>query len=571
MRFLSFKNERHLEILLLGIAIALGALHAWAGRYTMNPDGISYLDMGDALWRRDWEMAINPYWSPLYALILGLGMEIVQPSLWAEFPLAHAINFLIYLAALFAFRFFFSELWGKRPGQAWLCFGYALFLVAALNLITLSLVSPDMLIAALVFALSGFMARMYHGDMRTANFIWFGILLGLAYLTKAIFFPLGFIFLGAAMFFGKPLKVMAPRIFLSLLLFLSIASIWIVPLSLKRGHVTFGEAGRLTHAWHVNGVRRQIHWQGEDNRFGSPLHPTRKIFDNPLVYEFAGPIKGTYPPWYNPSYWYEGMQTSFSIRAQIEALLFNTRLFYEMLLFYQIWSVLVGFSAMFVFIAWQRFREGVGTLSTAWPLVFPSFAAIGMYLSVVVQPRYVASFLVVIGITAGQRLFSFVSSDTSAPLSFTAGVFACLLFLPISFSSIEKVTVPISTKHQYIAAFLRERGLEAGDTVAVVGDHFYAWEAAWARLARVTIIAEVPPDVLNTTNVWMNNVANFWINKEAQSRVLALFEEKGARMVLAGDPLPGASLDRWQKIEGTNAYLLFFRAPQENQMKKEEI
>ena len=26
----------------------MGALHAWASRHTMNPDGISYLDMADA-------------------------------------------------------------------------------------------------------------------------------------------------------------------------------------------------------------------------------------------------------------------------------------------------------------------------------------------------------------------------------------------------------------------------------------------------------------------------------------------------------------------------------------------
>lgn len=84
----------------------------------------------------------------------------------------------------------------------------------------------------------------------------------------------------------------------------------------------------------------------------------------------------------------------------------------------------------------------------------------------------------------------------------------------------------------------------------------------WARLARVSIIAEISPD--------LSNVARFWRDSKTQSAVLALLEEKGARMVIAGDPLPEAFLDRWQPIEGTRAYVLFFREPQENRTKKAE-
>lgn len=560
MRFSPFKNERYLEIALIGIAVALGALHAWIGKYTMNPDGISYLDMGDALWRRDWAMAINAYWSPLYALILGLGVRIVQPSIWNEFPLVHAINFLIYLAALFAFRFFLHALRGTHGGRAWLCFGYAFFLVATLKLITLALVSPDMVVAVLVFTISGIMARIYQGDARIANFIWFGVLLGLAYLTKAIFFPLGFVFLGAAAFFGASFKTMAPRILLSLLFFLSIASALVLPLSFAKNRFTFGDTGKLTYAWHVNGVTRQIHWQGGDDRFGKPLHPTRKIFDNPIVYEFARPIGGTYPPWYDPSYWYEGLKTSVSIEAQIKAFFLNSRLFYEMLMFSQIGSVMAGISIAFALIFWRRFREGMRVLGAVWPLFLPSLAALGMYLSVIIQSRYVAPFLVVLFMIVWWRLKAFALSDTQQFFSLAAGVLALFLFLPVSIATMGKVTTPASKKNQQIAVFLREKGLGTGDKVAVIGDYFYAWESSWARLTRSTIIAEIPPD--------FSNVVNFWMNQDAQSAVLALLHAQGARMVIAGDPIAGARLDRWQKIEGTSAYVLFFGEPQQNQTLK---
>src|SRR3954452_20137182 len=79
------------------IALALGAAQAWATRFTMNPDGVSYLDIGDAYWRRDWPNAINAYWSPLYSWILGGFLKVIKPSIYWEYPLVHLVNFLIYV------------------------------------------------------------------------------------------------------------------------------------------------------------------------------------------------------------------------------------------------------------------------------------------------------------------------------------------------------------------------------------------------------------------------------------------------------------------------------------------
>src|SRR5437763_13830751 len=91
------------RIFLWLLAIALGAVQAWATRFTMNPDGISYLDIGDAYWRGDWHMAINAYWSPLYSWLLGFCVEVLKPSAYCEYPIAHWVSFLIYVAAIGCF------------------------------------------------------------------------------------------------------------------------------------------------------------------------------------------------------------------------------------------------------------------------------------------------------------------------------------------------------------------------------------------------------------------------------------------------------------------------------------
>jgi hypothetical protein len=42
----------------------------------MNPDGISYLDVGDSFYRHDWANAINAWWSQLYPGTAGVAQEL---------------------------------------------------------------------------------------------------------------------------------------------------------------------------------------------------------------------------------------------------------------------------------------------------------------------------------------------------------------------------------------------------------------------------------------------------------------------------------------------------------------
>ena len=68
------------------LSVVLGGLQAWISRYAMNPDGVSYLDIGDAYLRGDWKAAINGYWSPMYSVVLGTAMRILKPSIATGVP-----------------------------------------------------------------------------------------------------------------------------------------------------------------------------------------------------------------------------------------------------------------------------------------------------------------------------------------------------------------------------------------------------------------------------------------------------------------------------------------------------
>ena len=78
------------------------------------------------------------------------------------------------------------------------------------------------------------------------------------------------------------------------LAFICLAGPWIALLSHTTGRFTTGDAGRLNYAWYVNGIfGGGQHWQGEDKNQGEALHPTRRLHQDPLVFEFAEPVAGT--------------------------------------------------------------------------------------------------------------------------------------------------------------------------------------------------------------------------------------------------------------------------------------
>src|SRR5579864_273137 len=203
-RAVGWLSEARLRFAATAVTLILGLFRAWVGRYSMDPDGICYLDMGDAFFHRRWVDVVNGYWSPLYPWLLGLASFLVKPSRWGEFPLAHAVNFCIYAATFFAFDFFLRSLIPQLPsanrnssiplplsGRLLLALGYAIFLWSSLELISIFDLSPDLCVAGLVYLIAGLLLRLRsHGSPK--SYILLGIVLGFAYLAKAVLFPLAF-------------------------------------------------------------------------------------------------------------------------------------------------------------------------------------------------------------------------------------------------------------------------------------------------------------------------------------------------------------------------------------------
>ena len=118
----------------MAVSFALGLAQAWRGRFHMNLDGISYLDMGDAYLRGDWHTAINGYFNPLYAWMQAFARFLLRPSMYWEYPVVHLVNLGVFVAATFAFDYFPQGLLKDRDDVfAIRSIAYAIFLWSSLR------------------------------------------------------------------------------------------------------------------------------------------------------------------------------------------------------------------------------------------------------------------------------------------------------------------------------------------------------------------------------------------------------------------------------------------------------
>lgn len=552
-------------------AITLGGLHTWAAivSHSMNADGISYLDIGDAYMLGDWAAAINGVWSPMYSWILGLVLHVVKPSMRWEFPVVHMVNFAVYLAALICFEFFWRQVinYNKSrladesnnslitlPEWALMSLGYIIFIVSSLQLIQIWSVTPDMLMAGFVYLISGLILRIRMGSRNFVTFSLFGMLLGLAYLDKAVMFPLGFIFIGVSLFSAGNLRRAIPRVSAALTIFLLFSLPFIALVSHTKGKLNFGDAGKLTYAKYVNGLEYP-HWQGDSSGNGTPEHPSRKIFDKPAIYEFGTPVAGTYPISHDPSYWYEGLVVRYTLKNQLQYLM-TSALFYFDLFFRQQAGLLFGVLLLYLMCRWQRFAT-IDIISR-WGLLIPALAAFGLYGMINVTGRYVGVFVVLFwaDLLANVRI---PSSQTSKRLASLLSI-AMILFMSLNIlffnlkgyrdltgNEMPKKLAGKQAKSPSwpgeVAAELHRLGIERDDTVAVIG---YGFSSFWARLAPVKIVAEM-----------FNWEADpLWLGTPSfQSQVIQAFRKTGARAIVAESVPNYARLAGWHQINNTNYYI----------------
>ena len=487
---------RHLPAVCWVFALAVGACQAWAWRDWMPIDGVCYLDIADAFRGGVWKDTVNGVWSPLYPAVLAAGLAVFEFLPISEFQAVHAINAAILAAALASHEFLLRQAFaaqagihakfGTEPLPCWIWFGTArvLFVWASATMLSTSLVTPDLCAAAVLFLTIGLLFRLVGGVGSTGAAALFGAALGAGYLAKAILFPLAFLFLGM-LWAARRKSANGPRqLGTAAAAFALVAGPYVTALSVSKGRLTFSDAGKLNYAWHVNGLPR-IHWQGGPEGNGTPVHPTRRIFDSPAIHEFDGPVGGTLPAWYDPSYWFEGVRLRFNIPDQIAVMAENLRFYWR------IFAVSLG--GFIVLLAASLLladrRESVPRLLAAqWILLIPAAAALAAYGLVHVEGRYIGPFAVLFGVASLNTLAMPRGARARRLLASLAAGWLAVLTAKAAYSGFggpPAVVERLVRLAPEVAAELTKQGVRRGDRIAT----FSGSTGPWDRLLGVRVAA----------------------------------------------------------------------------------
>jgi hypothetical protein len=558
------------RLIFWALGAVLGLNQAWSSRLDADDNTVTYLDIGNNFFHGHPSAIINGFWSPVYSLLFGLTTTLFKPSLYWEYPATHLLLFAIFLFTMASFDYFLRQLMQFRndfvvekensftPDWVWITIGYTMFLWSALKWIEVNRVTTDLLVAGFFYLSFGLLVKISSGRANWKAFLLLGLILGLIYLTKFFLLPICLLILLIA---WRIAKQNARYVAVSTAAFVLIAAPFITALSLQKAKFTYGEAATFDYAVSVNRIPR-YHWHGDVT---TPLvHPTRQIFAEPATFEFREPLKGTFPPQYDISYWYQGIRSKVQFGLELKVLARNLRLEFDALIF-----SLGGVLLPALFLALGQGRMTLQDVLHYWFLILPSVATAILFALVYYIPQYAAASFVVV------LLCLFFSAVVVRPESrllrglavLYLTVFLVLVGFPplLHAFDIYPFHSPRNQRasYQQVAEAALEVGLKPRDQIASLNDSNFGM-SEWAHLVHLQIIAEIPyisgvPDG-EPYSFWNIHANNFW-NADAvtQEKVLEKFSQTGAVAVISQDKPTGPGAADWLQLGNTGYYLYWLK------------
>ncbi len=503
-------NKTLLASLFFVLALAFAWVEGGAWSHRVGWDVVSYLDLGDAILKGDWHAAFNSYWSPVYAVTAALVIKICA-IFSSELETLKVFNFAIFVLLAASFKCVTDALRKAvetadsegflLPDGLLAIVLYTSFIYCSLAICGTRYKTPDVM-AALVCLLF-FWAWMLAitKPISTARSLLLGFLLGLSYLVKGALINWSALVIVSLLINRKIYQITNKQLVcLIVATGLTVAS-WAVPVSINVGHATLSDVMTVGQAWMstLQPGLEQVHGRGPTFK-----HPTRIIFQNPDVYEFATPFDVSYSPWFAPAYWFQGVPWKGSMPHYLQTMVTKV----PTLMMSYLGVLTIGFGLLWLVASGSPFSKS--RLRLCLPLILPSaanllafavlFEAEGRYYLAFTLPLFAALFVclkapekdskktplirVVKGITAYMWLV--ILAAFCFHLYFFSPTFANYL------KSATKLSLPQSppySAHEATDRTLLQLGIKPGDRVARVSTLGHG-EFYWIRGGKLKVVAE---------------------------------------------------------------------------------
>jgi hypothetical protein len=505
----------------------MAAILVWTGRFFVNPDGISYLDLSDDIASGRWGDAVNAHWSPAYPALLALWLAPFPAGSQWESLAVHVLNGILFLAALGAFELFLRET-GRANDQnpldgAMKLAAYATTLWCLLVLITIRTVTPDMLMAAIGFLIAALFTRIQSGKASRATYAVFGLVLAAGALTKSLMFSVGIAIVLISIAANRKNAARVRGHLISVAVFVIVVAPQLAAVSTKTGRFTFSDSARIVYAVKVNEIQK--FWTGPH---------VRVLSERPRALEYPTD-KGnrTYPLWDDPSFWYRGAPVRFDLSDQLRATRENLARDAGIAL-----KILVPL--LFVFLLRDRrsrVRNG--------ELAFISILVMAAYSLLYSEGRLIGFWLALLTASALTGVTPTRAGRIVANLVSIVAVISFITYIPDQiFSSHPGRGWNARNLQLDVANKARELGIRKGSRVALVGDES---DIYWARLAGVKVDIQIP----------LPDTAAYWTMPDAARDSLnSRIASSGANAIVASWTDPPAGLTNWIRVNGTRYSIL---------------
>lgn len=383
------------------LAAVLCLLLTWLARNTLNPDGVSYLDLAGTALRGDWRDFVQGYWSPLYPALVALIAQVVGRDPVSLIATAHAINGVAALIGI-ALLWWWSR---RQHDRLFARLSIGTFLLVSAGLPRIEAVTPDVVLLVLMVALAHELL-----PRRGERWLLTGLLLGAAFLAKTSAWPW--------LLLTVPLRAWGARsigarrdVWRSSAVAFAVMLTWIVPMSVKAGHPTVGSAGRLNVCWYLDACDSRT----PDTHLGEHVNYHVELVDSTHQITWADFPDGdrwTYSPWSDPTAWQAGVISDNSTApSAFELLSYWLR---QAGYSFGLWllPVLLGVLAPAWLVArhpdaWRRWRTDDRPVLVAALL---GTAGVGQFVLIHSEPRLIAPF----GMLLALAVLHWLSTDEQA-------------------------------------------------------------------------------------------------------------------------------------------------------------
>ena len=582
---MSQSRLRKLLIVYVLLLVPIGWLAMKFQPFLLDGDAVSYIDIADLLHAHRWAGAVNGYWHPLYPAVLASAQIIFHPSRWNEVPAYYAANyaiFLLELVATVAFVYALDRLRVRTQNtnaspllsrEALALLGTALIVIASQRELAIGLVRPDALLQALMLlAFAMLLNALATDSMVYAPLM--GLFFGLAYLTKSFAFVVALLTVGLMFVFQLWLQrrragQAVANAALALLVFGAVAGPYIAALSHQKHRFDFGDSGALNYAWYAGGVEKMHLEPWMTSSFGPAtvhlIHPEQQLLSSPGIYSYRAEPYGTYPDWFDTTYFNERVIPHLNAPVLIKRDVRNAVLVARYLFNHpEAWILIV-----LLIVLGARLHFGNWSRDNFWlPMLLLGLAMWVLYGLVNVEERYVTlAYLVVLlplfaALRTPQPQAGDLGAKTSSWLpSASAAMIVLLAFLAAGESlrlSLEQRRYETALPHPWYnaemfgaAQSLQQLGVKSGDEVACMGGYACLNQNYWARLAGVRILTEV----YNPNGELFRQ----WAGLPNRAQVFDVLRGQNAKVLVAQfDPAsieddPSAA-EGWIRLDNTDLY-----------------